>query len=94
MAPDERKVAGSNRRLLFKVWIGFAIVGGLFIMVGGPFAERYWGHGVVAMIDLIVVFFLTITGLGWLVYLAMSRRKGRDRNSDPAPRRSHHHQAR
>lgn len=89
MAPDERKMVGSRRRTLFKAWIGFAIIGGLFIMVGGPFAERFWGHGVVAFIDLAVVFFLTATGIAWLVWLAMSKRRG----ANPAPRRDHHHQS-
>ncbi|WP_404380304.1 hypothetical protein [Caenispirillum salinarum] len=61
--------------MLFKIWVGLAIIGGLFIMIGGPIAERHVGHDIIAMADIATVLFLTITGLGWLVYMVMTKRR-------------------
>lgn len=77
MRPDERTAVRKPRRWLFVAWIAVAVLGGLSIMLGGPIADRYGGHWIVALIDLFVALFLTITGIGWLVYLAMSKRRTR-----------------
>lgn len=80
MRPDET-TAIRRRRLLFKAWLVVAIAGGLFIMFGAPFTSRYFGHEAIAIADLFVVFFLMITGIGWLVYLAMSKSRTRRRDA-------------
>lgn len=83
MRPDERTATRKPRRWMFKAWIAVGIAGGLFIMFGAPFTSRYFGHEVVAIADLVVVMFLTVTGLGWLVYLAMSKRRARPDTTAP-----------
>lgn len=75
MVANQPKSGGGTRRMLFKIWVGLAIVGGLFIMIGGPIASRHVGHDVIALADIITAAFLVVTGLAWLVYMVMTKRR-------------------
>ncbi|GAA0574441.1 hypothetical protein [Caenispirillum bisanense] len=75
MRPDEKTAVRKPRRIIFTLWVAVGIAGGLFVLLVTPFTGRYSGHEVAALAALSTVFFFGITALGWLVYLAMSKRR-------------------
>lgn len=73
---EDKSVDRRWRHRLFVIWVAASMLVAIYIGFAGPFVT-YFGEGwpVVALALPALMFFMVATGLGWLVLIAVSRKK-------------------
>lgn len=71
--PTNREMRGIWRRRLFRAWVLATALIAIYIGIGGPLAN-YFGDGraYFAIASTALMFFLLVTGFGWLVFFVLA----------------------
>ena len=73
---DRRAVLGRWRRVLFYTWVASSIVIAAILLIGGPMVapDGTSAPAAIAYLPLVAMFIFAVSGIGWLVALAVSTR--------------------
>ncbi len=80
--PDRQTLRNPLRRRLFWIWVVASALVALYVGIGGPLAHYFSeGRAYIAIASTALMFFLLLTGFGWLILYCLA-----GRNSGPEMR--------